>query len=591
MVVTEKELEQTFNNYSFKYGGQKEDYFAALYLSKEFDCQIEDIIHQVAFGGNDYGIDAFHIDKERRNLYLFQFKWSKNHSLFKESFNRLISAGMDRIFGNPLQDQMQNQLIIQLKSALNENKALIDQVLIHFVFIGDPKTAEQSAVLDSLREDLESKKYLIDQFFLPREVDLIFQYKSSQTKMLTAFSHTKKTHKFDIDFNQSITTSSPTDETLHVGFIKLMDLYGMYREMGPRFFERNIRAGLSADKPPNRAIRRALKSIVLQQQYSPEVFIFNHNGVTLAAERFTINNDKVNIIEPRLLNGAQTITSLNKFIKENEDNPALKKNDNLLQSIRVLAKIISVSSDDFIVNVTVCNNQQNPVEPWNLRANDKIQLEFQDKFKQDLGIYYERQEGAFKNLSYEDLEESGFDSEHGKSIEIKPLAQTLLAVQGEIARMSRLRNVFENERLYKDAFKESFLHSDAKKILLAYKIHKRLNKITDVIKEKGEVKYHYIKRARNLVWALQIQGLLNDPKLPNLCERFGEGLVIEADFNQYLKNMASKKVRFIISGSLQDERYQKSMRDEKYDFLRTKEMFKRCMAEAYERYNWKKQSF
>lgn len=138
--------------------GRKEDCFALLYLRNEFGKSVEELHPKVAWGGNDYGIDAFYIDKDRRNLYLYQFKWSKNHNLFRESLQRLISAGMERVFGNPLQDQNQNQMLLQLKSELIENQALVDRVLIHFVFNGDPEAAERSAVLDSLREDLENKK-------------------------------------------------------------------------------------------------------------------------------------------------------------------------------------------------------------------------------------------------------------------------------------------------------------------------------------------------------------------------------------------------------------------------------------------------
>ena len=90
MRITKRELDKAFEDYGTKYYGRKEDYFALLYLAKEFECQVEDIAHQVAFGGNDYGIDAFYIDRNRRNLYLYQFKWSENHNLFKDSLERLI---------------------------------------------------------------------------------------------------------------------------------------------------------------------------------------------------------------------------------------------------------------------------------------------------------------------------------------------------------------------------------------------------------------------------------------------------------------------------------------------------------------------
>ena len=68
-------------------------------------------LSQVAFGGNDYGVDGFHFDQEKRNLYLFQFKWSESHAQFKNSFKRLIDAGMERIFGAGNQDQRLNQLL------------------------------------------------------------------------------------------------------------------------------------------------------------------------------------------------------------------------------------------------------------------------------------------------------------------------------------------------------------------------------------------------------------------------------------------------------------------------------------------------
>src|SRR5690606_27801838 len=146
----------------------------------------------------------------------------------------------------------------------------------------------------------------------------------------------------------------------------------------------------------------------------------------------------------------------------------------LLDRIKVLGKVICAAEDDFVSNVTICNNRQNPVEPWNLRANDLIQLEFQDKFRNELGLYYERQEGAFDYLSEDDLDELGIESA-SKALQIKKLAQTFLAVQGEIDKMSRLRQIFENETVYKNTFRHSYLKADAQKIILAYKAQLRSN--------------------------------------------------------------------------------------------------------------------
>ncbi len=45
MGVTKRELEQAFVDYGPKYSGRKEDYFALLYLVKEFNCQVEDVAY------------------------------------------------------------------------------------------------------------------------------------------------------------------------------------------------------------------------------------------------------------------------------------------------------------------------------------------------------------------------------------------------------------------------------------------------------------------------------------------------------------------------------------------------------------------
>ena len=99
---------------------------------------------------------------------------------------------MERVFGNPTQDQRQNQGLLQLRSRLLNDQALVDRVLIHFVFNGEPEDAERSQVLDKLREDLEGKKYLIDQFF-GRPVTMIHEYGSAVTKRVGSTAHQRLT--------------------------------------------------------------------------------------------------------------------------------------------------------------------------------------------------------------------------------------------------------------------------------------------------------------------------------------------------------------------------------------------------------------
>jgi hypothetical protein len=156
-MIADRAIDQAYSDLKEVCGGSRNDYFGLLYLEQEHGLLRQKAQNQIAFGGNDYGLDGFHLDVERRNLYLFQFKYSDSYSQFKGSLQKLIDAGMERIFISTNKDDPKNQLLLQLRSCMIENRAIIDQVCFHFVFTGDPAEAERSQVLDKLREDLENK--------------------------------------------------------------------------------------------------------------------------------------------------------------------------------------------------------------------------------------------------------------------------------------------------------------------------------------------------------------------------------------------------------------------------------------------------
>lgn len=120
MAITDRTIDQAFSDLKSTFGGVRNDYFGLLYLEQEFGVPRDRAIAQVAFGGNDYGLNGFHFDPKKRKLYLFQFKYSDSHAQFKQSFRRLIDSGMENIFGATTQDQDQNQLVLQLKACLLE---------------------------------------------------------------------------------------------------------------------------------------------------------------------------------------------------------------------------------------------------------------------------------------------------------------------------------------------------------------------------------------------------------------------------------------------------------------------------------------
>ncbi|HZT35796.1 MAG TPA: hypothetical protein VFA15_07740, partial [Nitrososphaera sp.] len=232
------------------------------------------------------------------------------------------------------------------------------------------------------------------------------------------------------------------------------------------------------------------------------------------------------------------------------------------------------------------NNRQNPIMPWNLRANDLIQIGFEEVFNR-LGIYYERRENAYKNLTDEDLEASG--TERGL-VEIRKFAQTLLAMQGQIDRISELREIFENETWYAEAFRERYLQTDPRKLVLLYKIQFRLPSLIREIRNVGNEKYSYVGRAKNLLWCLAIQGILNDPKFEKYVEYYGNSTAPEAGITEILKNLATTKLRFILADTFEDKKYQANIAEAKFAFLRTRSTLNECLDTAASRFNWERKT-
>ena len=583
-MITDRQIDQAFSDLRSLHGGVREDYFGLLYLENEHNVPRDRALNQVAFGGNDYGIDGFHFDPERRNLYLFQFKRSDSHSLFKGTFKRLIEDGVARIFTTPNRDEHKNQLLLQLRSCLHENRSMIDQVCFRFVFTGDPQEAERSTVLDTLREQLENKKYLAEEFFKPREVGFLIEYRSTQGKAGTVRS-TRGTSSFTVAMDDLVVLDGPGGEKMHVGFIRLADLDMMHRAVGPRFFDSNIRYGLGESEAVNRSIGRTLKSIVIDQTEESSIFAFNHNGITLFAEQVQKEDSAWRLTAPRLLNGAQTVTTVKGFLEANKDNPKLAQGRAAFDSIRVLCKVITNAAPKFVTRVTINNNRQNPVEPWNLHANDGIQLELQDKFRSDIGIYYERQENAFDQLSADDLEEYGI-TEDSKAIQMLKLTQTFVLTDGHLSRISEMRRIFEEDKLYDQVFRQARLKADARQVLLCYKIQFRLRKIANEIEQKGQNKYAFVHRARYLLWALISQGLLNSPNLEEESDSYGTAMTLPAGYTELLSQIATTRVRHLLSGLMALPAYKDKVAEGNYSFLRTDAAFEKCMASAYSKWGW-----
>jgi hypothetical protein len=124
MGVTKRQLDQLFVDIGSKFGGVKEDYFAVLYLADQFQRTAETVIQNVAFGGNDYGLDAFYIDHERRSLYLYQFNGRKIMLCSGPLFNGLLVRGRTVFLGISIKIQVRIHLSLRSRARWMKTRRL-----------------------------------------------------------------------------------------------------------------------------------------------------------------------------------------------------------------------------------------------------------------------------------------------------------------------------------------------------------------------------------------------------------------------------------------------------------------------------------
>jgi hypothetical protein len=601
-MITPRMLSEAHAEHHARYGGDSTDYFGPLYIHREFSVPIERALRQVFFGPTEFGVMGFHFDADRRNLYLFQFHWGTSHETFARSLRDLIDAGIDAVFPQKVQDRSSEldqlldlvqggtpdhrqgqELLHRLSDELVEQREVVKQVYLQLVFNGDPDEATRSAVLGHLVEDLFKKQYLLQRFF-GRPVPLTVVPVSARVGHGTGEGN-KVVHEFVVALRDALEIEGPADERMHVGFVPLMELHRMYAAMGFKFFDRNVRAALGKGTGPNRSLTESLHAISVTKDLDPEAFAFHHNGVTLAVERFEQEDGQYRLVEPRLLNGAQTVSTLHRFLSQEKKATVDKTR---LAAMQVQCRVIVNASRDFVTHVTINNNRQNPVKPANLRAHDSIQLELQDWLRAKAGFYYERQEGAFGALTEDDLERLGIL--HPKPITLPRLAQTFLALNGSVDKLGRMREVFENQAEYERVFNSRRLSARVTEVIVCYKMQLRLRRLLQEILSKGAEKYAYIFRARNLVWALLCQAFLNDKDRDEIAAIHGDDLTATKGFTDDMAWLVSQRVRHIMGAALGDEPYASKLAAEKYAVLGTRGTFSACMKVAADRYDWSKRN-
>ena len=394
-----------------------------------------------------------------------------------------------------------------------------------------------------------------------------------------------KGYRQTISMANHVRTDGPDGQILHIGKVSLKELLQMYRALHIR---------VPGAQRPRRAqtVHRIEPSPGQGLPGSGSGRLTRPRSVPVPPQRrhadshgsCTAIDDHLELVEPQLLNGAQTVTTLaasaTRLKERGEYSKAVEAR---LAKLFVVGRVITNGDRDFVTSVTIASNRQNPIMPWHLRAHDDVQSRLQAWFRDHLGLYYQVQEGAFEGMTEEELEAQGvLDSD--KCLDIKKLAQTFLAGDGAIDKMQQLKTVFEDDALYGKTFGIGRMNATPEDVVFCYKIDRRIAKMLRVL--GGTDKYAFVKGARSLIWALLCQAYLNDAKKDSYARLHGRDLIASQDFSDLVERYATTRVRPLLMWIANESPHVEDVKAERYGFLGSRKVFEGAMDIGRERWGW-----
>jgi hypothetical protein len=157
-IIRQTEINEAYKKYCGKFGGNKQNYFALLWLQKAFLLgDVEALKYIELTTPNLSGIDSYYLDKN--SLYLFQFSKTDDHMKFADPLIALRDNGISLLFDNNKQNKFnKSPMISRLSQDISENKSTIERIVLALVFFGEPLRAEERETLNGLLDDIYIKR-------------------------------------------------------------------------------------------------------------------------------------------------------------------------------------------------------------------------------------------------------------------------------------------------------------------------------------------------------------------------------------------------------------------------------------------------
>lgn len=353
---------------------------------------------------DDGGIDGYFIDKENKKLYFIQSKFRATENNFENkeiTLEEILSMDVERISEGETYYESGTKYNGKIQNLIKELQEISDIPKYEFkiIILANVKDSLQTKInkiVGGFKADIYNYERSYNELVFPLVSGTY--YNISELKITINLDSVNTGHR--IDYNVKTNLDEVNVNAFFVPTLEIAKIVSKYKnsilKYNPRSYLDLAAGSVNAD---------IAKSI---RQISTNEFALFNNGITMLSDN-TKHSDKVGkknkaevmVTNPQIINGGQTAYTLSRIYDD-----CITQNTSLdiFNEKEVLLKIITFSEDSenstlnrltLIEDISKATNQQSPVTEADRRANDKVQIELQEKIFQEFGLYYERKRGEF----------------------------------------------------------------------------------------------------------------------------------------------------------------------------------------------------
>lgn len=293
---------------------------------------------------NDKGIDCFVHFEEEKELYIIQNKYYNDSTgVSSKELSDFLTRPLSKLREGTYSRSPELQRIY---SKIKDDSSY--KIFLHFYVTNDIKSPDLESIISQ-----HDSEVFTEIFFLSDIKDKYFgKSYASDPKLSTKLNVKNKGTTLAI---RPDNYGLPHMTEAYYVMAKVPDVYKLWKDAENQdypLFEENIREYLGGTSKINKGIIATLKNPDERAN-----FFYYNNGITIICDEAKATSQFINIDNPQIVNGCQTVSSISEVLKY-EQNP-----DESFDDVYVMVKILVLENKDtaFYRDIVKYTNSQNSI--------------------------------------------------------------------------------------------------------------------------------------------------------------------------------------------------------------------------------------